>query len=113
MTEQTVKSERLTAKCMLVGTFQYMAPDQLEGKQPDTRSDIFALGAVLYEMLTGKAAFSGKTKASIIAAILSSEPPPISTSQPLAPPALERAVKQCLTKDPDERWQTAHDVRLE
>jgi len=113
LTEMTVEGERLTAKGMLVGTFQYMAPEQLEGKQPDTRSDIFALGAVLYEMLTGKAAFSGKTKASIIAAILSSEPPPISTSQPLAPPALERAVKQCLTKDPDERWQTAHDVRLE
>ncbi len=113
LTEMTVEGERLTAKGMLVGTFQYMAPEQLEGKQPDTRSDIFALGAVLYEMLTGKAAFSGKTKASIIAAILSSEPPPISTSQPLAPPALERAIKQCLTKDPDERWQTAHDVRLE
>ena len=103
LTEMTVEGERLTAEGMLVGTFQYMAPEQMEGKQPDTRSDIFALGAVLYEMLTGKAAFSGKTKASIIAAILSSDPPPLSNLQPLAPPALERAVKQCLAKDPDER----------
>ena len=113
LTEMTVEGERLTAEGMLVGTFQYMAPEQMEGKQPDTRSDIFALGAVLYEMLTGKAAFSGKTKASIIAAILSSDPPPLSNLQPLAPPALERAVKQCLAKDPDERWQSAGDIARE
>src|SRR5216683_6295687 len=99
--------------CTLVGTFQYMAPEQLEGNQPDARSDIFAFGTVLYEMLSGKPAFGGKTKASMIAAILSSEPPPLSTVQPLAPLALERVIKQCLAKDPDERWQSAGDIARE
>jgi eukaryotic-like serine/threonine-protein kinase len=113
LTEMTVEDKRLTVEGMLVGTFQYMAPEQLEGKEPDARSDIFALGAVLYEMLTGKAAFNGKTKASIIAAVLSSDPPTISTSQPLAPPALDRVVTQCLAKDPDERWQSAGDAARE
>jgi len=113
LTEATVEGERLTEKGMLVGTFQYMAPEQLEGKEPDARSDIFALGAVLYEMLTGKAAFHGKTKASIIAATLSSDPPPISASQPLAPPALDRVVKTCLAKNPDDRFQTVHDLKLQ
>ena len=113
LTEMTVETKRLTTEGMLVGTFQYMAPEQLEGRQPDARSDIFAFGAVLYEMLSGKPAFGGKTKASMIAAILSSEPPPLSTVQPLAPPALERVIKQCLAKDPDERWQSAGDIARE
>src|SRR5713101_4278834 len=106
-------SHPLTAQGMVVGTFQYMAPEQVEGKEADARSDIFALGAVLYEMATGKRAFEGKTPASAMAAVLEREPAPISSLQPTAPPALERLVKTCLDKDPDERWQTAHDVKLQ
>jgi Tol biopolymer transport system component/predicted Ser/Thr protein kinase len=112
-TEEPEAEHKLTAEGAIVGTFQYMAPEQLEGKQADARTDIFALGTVIYEMATGKPAFSGKSKASLIAAILDSEPPAISTLQPMAPPALERVVKTCLAKDPDERWQTAHDVKLQ
>jgi eukaryotic-like serine/threonine-protein kinase len=106
-------SHPLTAAGMMVGTFQYMAPEQVEGKEADSRSDIFALGAVLYEMATGRRAFSGKSHASIVAAILASEPQPISSVQPMSPPALDRVVQGCLSKDPDERWQTAHDVKLQ
>src|SRR5713101_6818585 len=107
------RSHPLTAQGTVVGTFQYMAPEQMEGKEADARSDIFALGAVLYEMATGKRAFEGKTPASAMAAVLEREPAPISSLQPTAPPALERLVKTCLDKDPDERWQTAHDVKLQ
>jgi eukaryotic-like serine/threonine-protein kinase len=103
----------LTMVGMVVGTFQYMSPEQVEGKEADARSDIFALGAVVYEMVTGKRAFEGKTASSTIAAILASEPPPISIVQPLSPSALEGTVKSCLAKDPDERLQTAHDVKLQ
>src|SRR5258708_10348953 len=103
----------LTAEGMVVGTFQYMSPEQVEGKEADARSDIFALGAVLYEMVTGKRAFAGKTTASTIAAILAAQPPPISSVQPLSPPALEVTVKRCLAHDPDERVQTVHDVKLQ
>ncbi len=103
----------LTAAGTIVGTFQYMAPEQLEGRDADARSDIFALGCVLYEMATGRPAFAGKTKASLIAAILASEPPPISSLQPLTPPALDRLVRICLSKDPDDRFQSAHDLRLQ
>ena len=103
----------LTTEGMVVGTFQYMSPEQVEGTEADARSDIFALGAVLYEMVTGKRAFEGKTTASTIAAILAADPPPISSVQPLSPPALEATVKSCLAKDPDERLQTAHDVKLQ
>ena len=112
---QTVASanDPLTAEGTVVGTFQYMAPEQVEGQEADARSDIFALGAVLYEMTTGLRAFEGKTTASTIAAILAGEPKPISVLLPTTPPALERVVRSCLEKDPDERIQTAHDVKLQ
>src|SRR5712692_8338432 len=103
----------LTAQGMVVGTFQYMSPEQIEGKEADARSDIFALGAVLYEMATGKRAFTGKSQASIVAAILASEPQPISSVQPMSPPVLDGLVRSCLAKDPEERLQTAHDARLQ
>ena len=103
----------LTEEGTIVGTFQYMAPEQLEGLPADRRTDIFALGAVLYEMATGRRAFDGKTRTSLIAAIVSAEPPPIATVQPLAPAGLWRVIQLCLRKDPEERWQSAHDVRLE
>ncbi len=103
----------LTAQGTIVGTFQYMSPEQTEGKEADARSDIFAMGALLYEMVTGKRAFTGKSQASIVAAILASEPAPISTVQPMAPPALAQVVKSCLAKDPEDRFQTVHDLKLQ
>jgi len=103
----------LTAKGFLVGTFQYISPEQVEGKEADARSDIFALGAVLYEMATGKRAFEGKTTASVIAAVLERDPAPISKGQPMSPPALDHLVGSCLAKNPENRWQTVHDIRLE
>ena len=103
----------VTAEGTIVGTFQYMSPEQLEGKEADERSDIFALGAVLYEMATGRRAFEGKSQTSVIAAILEQEPPPISSLQPMSPPALDRVVKLCLAKDRDERIQSGHDVKLQ
>jgi Tol biopolymer transport system component len=106
-------SLELTVEGALMGTLHYMAPEQLEGKEADARSDIFALGATVYEMATGRKAFEGKTPASVMAAVLEREPQPITASQPLAPPALDRLVRTCLAKDPEERWQTAHDVKLQ
>ena len=106
-------SEPLTAEGTIVGTFQYMSPEQVEGKEADARSDIFSLGAVLYEMVTGKRAFEGKTTASTIGAILAAEPKPISALKPLSPLALEHLIKSCLAKDPDERLQTTHDVKVQ
>jgi eukaryotic-like serine/threonine-protein kinase len=103
----------LTEEGTIVGTFQYMAPEQIEGRDADHRTDIFALGVLLYEMATGKRAFEAKTRASLIASILDREPPPISTVQPLTPLTLERVVRMCMAKDPDERWQSAHDVAAE
>jgi serine/threonine protein kinase/WD40 repeat protein len=103
----------LTQEGTILGTFQYMAPEQLEGKDADARTDIFALGAVLYEMATGKKAFSGATQASLIGAILHTEPAPISSIQPLVPPGLDRVIKTCLAKDPEDRWQSARDVASE
>ncbi len=103
----------LTEKGTLLGTVQYMAPEQLEGKEADARTDIFALGAVLYEMATGKKAFSGASQASLISSIMTAEPRAISQAQPMSPPALDRVVGVCLAKEPDARWQTAHDVRLQ
>ena len=96
----------LTTQGAIVGTFQYMAPEQIEGREADGRSDIFAFGAVLYEMVTGSRAFSGKTHASLISSILKDEPRPVSELQPLTPPLLDHIVSRCLAKDPDERWQS-------
>ncbi|MFY9551946.1 MAG: protein kinase, partial [Thermoanaerobaculia bacterium] len=107
------ESHPLTSRGTILGTFQYMSPEQLEGHEADARSDIFAFGCVLYEMLTGKKAFTGKSQASLIGAIMSSEPPPISSIQPMTPPALDRVVKGCLAKEPEHRWNTAHDVMLQ
>ncbi len=106
-------STPLTQEGTILGTFQYMAPEQLEGKEADARTDIFAFGAVLYEMSTGKKAFSGSSQASLISAILRDDPQPISQVQPMSPPSLDRAVKTCLAKDPEDRFQTAHDVKLQ
>jgi eukaryotic-like serine/threonine-protein kinase len=100
----------LTAQGSVIGTLQYMAPEQLEGREADARTDIFAFGAVLYEMVTGRRAFEGKSPANIVAAILESHPPPIAAAQPLTPPALDRVVRTCLARDPDDRWQSARDL---
>ena len=106
---QTISSP-LTATGTILGTFQYMAPEQVEGAEADPRSDIFALGAVLYEMITGKRAFDGKSQASVMAAILEREPPALSSIQPVAPRSLDVLVSTCLAKNPEDRWQSAHDV---
>jgi len=113
LTAMTAEQSKLTAEGTIVGTFQYMAPEQLEGKDADARTDIFALGALIYEMATGQPTFTGKSRASIIAAILSFEPEPMKALQPMRPSALERVVKKCLAKDPDERWQSASDLATE
>src|SRR4029453_14556085 len=89
------------------------AAEQLEGSDADARTDIFAFGTLLYEMATGQKAFSGKTQASLIAAIIERVPPTVSSISPMTPPAFDRVVKTCLAKDPEDRWQTAHDVMLE
>ena len=99
-----------TAHGMILGTVPYMAPEQVEGKEADGRSDIWALGVVIYEMVTGTRPFQGDTPASVIGAILKDTPPSISTRQPLAPRALNYVAERCLTKDPDERWQSMGDV---
>src|SRR5499427_4665303 len=98
-----------TQEGTVVGTFQYMSPEQVGGKELDGRSDIFSLGAVLYEMVTGTKAFDGKSQLSVASAILEREPAPISAIKPMTPPALHHVVKTCLEKNPDERWQAAHD----
>ena len=102
----------LTAEGTILGTFPYMAPEQLEGAEPDARGDLWALGCVLYEMATGRRAFDGKSQASVITARMGSEPMPISQVAPLSPPGLDRLVRDCLRKDPDDRVQSAHDVKL-
>src|SRR5262245_9935417 len=100
----------LTARGTILGTLHYMAPEQVEGNEADARSDLFSFGAIVYEMVTGKRAFEGKSAASVVAAILERESPAISSLQPLTPPLLDHIVKRCLAKDPDERWQTAADL---
>ncbi|MDA2927154.1 protein kinase [Acidobacteria bacterium AH-259-G07] len=113
LTALPTEQKSLTAEGTILGTLQYMAPEQLEGEEADARTDIFALGALIYEMATAKKAFEGKSQASLIAKILGSDPAPMTTMQPMTPPALDRAMQNCLAKEPDERWQTAHDVLLE
>jgi eukaryotic-like serine/threonine-protein kinase len=109
----TKQESPVTQQGTIVGTFQYMSPEQIEGRELDGRSDVFSLGAVLYEMATEKKAFEGKTQASVIAAILEREPPLVSSLQPMAPAAFDRIVKTCLAKDADERWQNARDLARE
>ncbi|PYU32452.1 MAG: hypothetical protein DMG31_10580 [Acidobacteria bacterium] len=105
--------EAITAQGAILGTLQYMAPEQVEGREVDARTDIFAFGVVVYEMATGKKAFEGKTSASVMAKILETDPPPMTSLQPMTPPALDRVVKRCLAKEPDDRWQTARDLEME
>jgi eukaryotic-like serine/threonine-protein kinase len=103
----------LTQQGTVVGTFQYMAPEVLQGQEADARSDLFSFGCVLYEMITSRRAFEGKSQLSVMTAILEKEPEPLATLQPSAPAALEYTVQTCLAKDPDLRFQTAHDVKLQ
>jgi eukaryotic-like serine/threonine-protein kinase len=109
----TTPNSPATQRGTIVGTFQYMSPEQVEGKELDGRSDIFSLGAVLYEMVTGQRAFEGKSQLSVASAILEKEPAPITSIKPLTPPGLDHAIRRCLSKDPDDRWQTARDLALE
>src|SRR5439155_19025103 len=106
----TTPPQAMTAQGTILGTFQYMAPEQVEGGEADARTDIFSLGSVLYEMLTGRKAFEGKTQTNLVAAILERDPPPLTTVQPLAPPLVDSIVRKCLAKNPDDRWQTASDL---
>ena len=103
----------MTGQGMILGTLQYMAPEQVEGKEADARTDLFGFGAVLYEMLTGKRAFEGKSQASLIGAIMKGDPKPVSHVVHLTPPVLDHVVSRCLAKDPEERWQTAHDLMIQ
>jgi eukaryotic-like serine/threonine-protein kinase len=113
LTAAATKTTPVTQEGVIVGTFQYMSPEQVEGKELDGRSDIFSLGAVLYEMVTGQKAFQGKSQLSVASAILEKEPAPISGIKPMTPPALDHAIRRCLAKDPEQRWQTARDLGLE
>jgi eukaryotic-like serine/threonine-protein kinase len=112
MSEATPLSP-LTSAGMVIGTIQYMAPEQIEGREADARSDLFALGAVLYEMVTGKRPFEGKSQISLASAILEKDPEPVRNLKPLAPVAFEHVVNTCLAKNPDDRFQNAHDVGIE
>jgi serine/threonine protein kinase/Tol biopolymer transport system component len=113
LTAAATQTTPMTQEGTIVGTFQYMSPEQVEGKELDGRSDIFSLGAVLYEMLTGQRAFPGKSQLSVASAILEKEPAPISSVKPLTPPALDHAIRRCLTKEPERRWQNAGDLARE
>jgi len=113
MATEAQVSQPLTERGTILGTFQYMAPEQLEGGEADARSDIFAFGAVLYEMATGRKAFTGKSQASLIGSILRDDPAPVSEVAPMIPPAFNRVIKTCLAKDPEHRFQTAHDIKLQ
>jgi Tol biopolymer transport system component len=106
-------SEPVTKENAIIGTLQYMSPEQLEGKPADARSDIFAFGLVFFEVLAGKPAFAASSQASLVAALLKDDPPALSGRQPAVSPALERVVRKCLRKDPDARWQSAADLRDE
>jgi eukaryotic-like serine/threonine-protein kinase len=113
LTASLAQVASVTQEGMIVGTFQYMSPEQVEGRELDARSDIFSLGAVLYEMVTGQRAFEGKSQFSVASAILEKEPAPISNTKPLAPRSLDHVIRRCLAKDPEDRWQTARDLALE
>ena len=113
LTTAATEAHELTQEGTILGTLSYMAPEQIEGKPADARTDIFALGIVLYEMATGQKAFSGTSQASLLSNVLTAEPPAISVAQPASPPALDRLVRVCLAKDPVDRWQAAHDVGLQ
>src|SRR2546430_11294752 len=101
----TVTGVQTCALPIFIGTFQYMSPEQVEGKELDGRSDIFSFGAVLYEMLTGRRAFPGKSQLSVASAILEKEPAPISSVKPMTPPALDHTIRRCLAKETERRWQ--------
>ncbi len=103
----------LTAEGTILGTLQYMAPEQLEGKEADARTDIFAFGAVVYEMVTGKKAFEGTSQASLIGAILKDTPQPVTEVRPVSPPMLDHVIGACLAKSPEDRCQTATDLMRE
>ena len=103
----------LTSEGLVFGTLPYISPEQLRGEKVDTRTDIFAFGALLYEMLTGGRPFAADSQAGLIAAILEHDAPPVSERQPLAPVSLDRIVQKCLAKNPDDRWQTARDLKSE
>jgi serine/threonine protein kinase/Tol biopolymer transport system component len=113
LAELSSPSKGLTQQGTIVGTFQYMAPEVLQGSEADARSDIFSLGCVLYEMVTGRRAFEGKSQLSVLTSILEKDPEPISQAQPTSPAALDHLVKTCLEKNPEERFQTAHDVKVQ
>jgi Tol biopolymer transport system component/tRNA A-37 threonylcarbamoyl transferase component Bud32 len=113
LTQSPTVASPLTAEGTIVGTFQYMAPEQLEGSEADARSDLWALGCVLYEMATGKRAFEGKSQASLISSIMGSQPASITQLAPMSPPGLDRLVQACLAKDPADRLQSAHDIRMQ
>jgi predicted Ser/Thr protein kinase len=111
--QETMETRHLTQEGGILGTVSYMSPEQLEGRRVDARTDLFAFGAVLYEMVTGRRPFAGASRASVIAAILTTDPPPMATVQPGTPLALERVVRRCLARSPDDRWQTARDLGWE
>jgi eukaryotic-like serine/threonine-protein kinase len=113
LTAAATQTTPMTQEGTIVGTFQYMSPEQVEGKELDGRSDIFSLGAVLYEMLTGQRAFPGKSQLSVASAILEKEPAPISSIKPLTPPALDHTIRRCLAKEVERRWQSAGDLARE
>jgi Tol biopolymer transport system component len=113
ITRQPIPTTPLTTPGLLIGTLQYMAPEQLEGHEADARTDIFAFGVMLHEMITGKRAFEGKSQVLLISSIATSEPEPLSAIQPETPPALEHVVRTCMAKNPDDRWQTARDLLAE
>lgn len=108
-----IQNSPVTEQGTIVGTFHYMSPEQIEGKELDGRSDIFSLGGVLYEMLTGKRAFDGKSQLSVASAILEKEPAPVTVTKPMTPPVLDHVIRRCLAKDPEDRWQSASDIKSE
>jgi serine/threonine-protein kinase len=112
LSEAATKAE-ITAEGTIIGSLQYMAPEQLEGSEADPRTDIFAFGVVLYEMVTGRKAFEGKSMVSLMSAILKDTPTPVTSWQTVAPERLDQAIASCLAKNPEDRWQSARDLGRE